>query len=81
MLGILGADRRKLFSILLSEFLLLGSMAGLIAAISVSGILYWLSHNVFDFPYQLNYSVLVLMPLIGMALLGLGGWAGSRQYS
>ncbi len=79
LLRILGAGQRQLLWILLSEFVLLGLLAGTIGGISANGILYWLSQTVFDLPYRINYEVLLLMPVIGMVLVGFGGWAGTRS--
>ncbi|MDR0806998.1 MAG: ABC transporter permease [Enterobacteriaceae bacterium] len=73
----LGAGKRLLRNTLWSEFALLGLAAGITAAIGAEISLWWLQYKVFDFPWQPNYMMWILLPLICAALLSLcGGWLG-----
>lgn len=79
ILRILGVTNRQLRIILLSEFLVLGFMAGVLGVISANGIVYWLARFIFDLPFHLNINLLLYGPLLGMILIVFGGWLGTRS--
>ncbi|WP_140918117.1 putative ABC transporter permease subunit YbbP [Limnobaculum xujianqingii] len=73
----LGAGKRLLRRTLWSEFALLGLAAGITAAIGAEVSLWWLQYKVFDFPWQPNYLMWIVLPPLCAALLSLcGGWLG-----
>ncbi|WP_159566469.1 putative ABC transporter permease subunit YbbP [Budvicia diplopodorum] len=73
----LGAGNRLLRHTLWSEFALIGLAAGITAALGAEISLWWLQYKVFDFPWQPNYLMWILLPMISAALLSLcGGWLG-----
>lgn len=73
----LGAGKRLLRNTLWSEFALLGLAAGVTAALGAEISLWWLQYKVFEFPWQPNYMMWILLPVISAALLSLcGGWLG-----
>jgi putative ABC transport system permease protein len=55
----LGARRRRLWSIQLAEFMLLGSIAGLIAAVFADVAGYVLSKNIFELPFNTSLSLFI----------------------
>lgn len=75
----LGANSAKIFTMVLSEFCLLGFISGFIAALLANGFLAWLSLYVFELPYTFNGWVLSAGPGVGMALVGILGWLGLRE--
>ncbi len=62
-----------------SEFALLGLMAGLAAAFGAEIALWLLQSKVFDFPWQPEWRMWVLLPLCAAILLSIcGSWLGLR---
>ena len=75
----LGASKTLLRSTLWCEFALLGVVAGVAAAIGAEAALWGLQRKVFDFPWQPDYLLWIVLPLTGGLLLSLcGGWLGVR---
>ncbi|TBL89617.1 putative ABC transporter permease subunit YbbP [Hafnia alvei] len=75
----LGAGMRLLRRTLWSEFALLGLVSGIAAAAGAEVALWLLQRQVFDFPWQPNYLMWVLVPISGALLLSLcGGFLGAR---
>ena len=75
----LGAGKRLLRMTLWSEFALLGLVAGLVAAIGAETALAVLQTKVFDFPWEPDWRLWLILPLSGAVLLSLcGGWLGTR---
>ncbi|PHM71578.1 putative ABC transporter permease subunit YbbP [Xenorhabdus kozodoii] len=75
----LGASKKLLRRTLWSEFALLGFMAGLAAALGAEMALGLLQTQVFDFPWQPQWQMWLLLPVISSLLLSLcGGWLGIR---
>ncbi|AXH64426.1 MULTISPECIES: putative ABC transporter permease subunit YbbP [Providencia] len=75
----LGASKKLMRRTLWSEFALLGLMAGLAAAFGAEIALWLLQSKVFDFPWQPEWRMWVLLPLSAAFLLSIcGGWLGLR---
>lgn len=75
----LGASKKLMRRTLWSEFALLGLMAGLAAAFGAELALWLLQSKVFDFPWQPEWRMWVLLPLCAAILLSIcGGWLGLR---
>ncbi|KMJ44245.1 permease [Xenorhabdus khoisanae] len=75
----LGASKKLLRRTLWSEFALLGFMAGVAAAFGAEIALWLLQTQVFNFPWQPQWQMWILLPLISSLLLSLcGGWLGIR---
>ncbi|KFC91259.1 putative ABC transporter permease subunit YbbP [Leclercia adecarboxylata] len=75
----LGAGKKLLRTTLWSEFALLGLVAGLVAAIGAETALAVLQTRVFDFPWEPDWRLWVILPLCGAVMLSLcGGWLGAR---
>lgn len=79
ILRLLGVSNKQLLTILLSEFIVLGFIAGVLGVISANGIVYWLANAIFDLPFYLNFWVLLAGPILGMVLIVFGGWLGTRS--
>lgn len=79
LLRILGISNRQLLWIVLSEFVLLGFLAGAIAVVGAHIMSYWLADRVFGFPYSLNLQFAILLPVVGMVLVSVGGYLGTRR--
>ncbi|WP_151994802.1 putative ABC transporter permease subunit YbbP [Buttiauxella massiliensis] len=75
----LGAGKRLLRTTLWCEFAVLGFVSGLVAAIGAETALGLLQTRVFDFPWEPDWRLWVILPLTGAVLLSLcGGWLGIR---
>lgn len=75
----LGASKKLMRRTLWSEFALLGLMAGLAAAFGAEIALWLLQSKVFDFPWQPEWRMWVLLPLCAAILLSIcGSWLGLR---
>ncbi|MDX7991210.1 putative ABC transporter permease subunit YbbP [Xenorhabdus littoralis] len=75
----LGASKKLLRRTLWSEFALLGFMAGLAAAFGAEVALWLLQTQIFDFPWQPQWQMWILLPIISSLLLSLcGSWLGIR---
>ncbi|MDF3008971.1 MAG: ybbP [Enterobacter kobei] len=75
----LGAGKKLLRTTLWCEFALLGFVAGLVAAIGAETALAVLQTRVFEFPWEPDWRLWVVLPLSGALLLSLcGGWLGTR---
>ena len=79
ILRTLGASRRQLLLGVAAEFVTLGLLAGLLAALSASLIGYVLAEQIFHLPYKFN-AVIWLVGLVGGALgVGITGTLGARS--
>ncbi|WP_338577543.1 putative ABC transporter permease subunit YbbP [Erwinia sp. E_sp_W01_1] len=75
----LGASKKLLRGTLWCEFALLGAVSGIAAAIGAEAALWGLQRKVFDFPWEPDYLLWIILPLTGAVLLSLcGGWLGVR---
>ncbi len=75
----LGAGKKLLRITLWWEFALLGLVSGLVAAMGAETALGLLQTKVFDFPWQPDWRLWVILPVIGAILLSLcGSWLGLR---
>ncbi len=78
LLRTLGASSRTLQWGLLSEFAVLGLIAGLVAAATAQGIAWLLAVQVFDIPYGLSPGLWLISTLAGAGLVMLFGWLSLR---
>jgi putative ABC transport system permease protein len=78
VLRTLGANSRNVAQGLLAEFLALGTLAGLLAALSAIGVGYALAEFVFHVPYHFNPWLIPLGLVIGAVGVGLVGLLGTR---
>jgi len=75
----LGAGKKLLRTTLWCEFALLGLVSGLVAAIGAETALALLQTKVFDFPWEPDWRLWLVLPICGALLLSLcGGWLGTR---
>ncbi len=79
LLRVLGVNNQRLRLILMSEFILLGFLAGVLAVFGANGVEYWLTQTVFNLPYHVNTALLFGLPLVGIILVGIGGWIGTNS--
>jgi len=75
----LGAGKKLLLRTLWCEFALLGCVSGIAAATGAEAALWALQRKVFDFPWQPDYLMWLILPLTGTVILSAcGGWLGIR---
>ncbi|MFL9925844.1 FtsX-like permease family protein [Herbaspirillum lusitanum] len=79
LLRALGATRQQLAGAQRIEVLLVGAVAGLLAATGAAAIGWALAHYVFNFDWALSPWVWLAGMLIGAACAAIGGWAGLRH--
>jgi putative ABC transport system permease protein len=78
VLRTLGASRQQLTAAQVAEFLLLGALAGLLAATGATTVAYFLSDRVFQIPFVVNPLVWAIGVGGGAACVTLAGWLGTR---
>ncbi len=78
ILRTLGASQRQLVSAQIAEFLLLGALAGLVAAAGATAIGWALAEYVFKFPFEFRALVWVYGIVGGALAVTLAGWLGTR---
>ena len=79
MLRTLGATRGVVFQGVAAEFIVLGALAGLLAAAGATAVGYLLATNVFDLQYSPNPWVWILGICGGAALVGIAGVLAARS--
>ena len=79
ILRALGASRAQLMSGLLAEFVLLGLVAGVLAAFAASAAGWVLANEVFRLRYTINPILWLVGPLAGAVGIGLFGFLGTRR--
>jgi putative ABC transport system permease protein len=80
MLRVLGASRRQAALAMLTEFACIGAVAATVAIIVASSLAYYLSHFVFEIPYQFNSSLALTALLAALVLVPLAAWWVIRAY-
>jgi putative ABC transport system permease protein len=78
ILRTLGASQRQLASAQIAEFLLLGALAGLVAAAGATVVGWALATRVFKFPFEFSAMVWVYGIVGGALAVTLAGWLGTR---
>jgi len=78
VLRTLGASRRYLSNSLLTEFCLLGLLAGLMAAAGTELVAYGLYEYLFKLPYGLHLWLWLIGPLSGIIIIGISGNMAAR---
>jgi putative ABC transport system permease protein len=79
ILRALGASRARLVTGLLTEFVLLGLLAGLLAAFAASAAGLVLAREVFHLDYTVNPLLWLIGPVAGAVGIGLFGFLGTRR--
>jgi putative ABC transport system permease protein len=79
ILRTLGASQRQLVSAQIAEFLLVGALAGLVAAAGATAIGWALAEYVFKFPFEFRALVWVYGIVGGALAVTLAGWLGTRE--
>ena len=79
VLRAIGGQRRQLWQVLLVEFLVLGSLAGLLAGAAATGLGVALARGVFHFDYTPNLLLLLTGWLAGMFCAGTAGLVAARR--
>lgn len=75
----LGGSRGRVLAGLLTEFITLGLLAGLVAAFAASATGAALALKIFDIGYQVNPWVWLIGGLGGACGIGVAGWLGTRS--
>jgi len=78
ILRTLGASRRQLVAAQIAEFVVLGALAGLLAATGAAATGYFLSDRVFQIPFTPNPLVWLIGIVGGALAVTLAGWLGTR---
>jgi putative ABC transport system permease protein len=78
LLRALGASHRQLRAGHLAEFIALGVLAGLVAAIGTECLAWVLYSKVLHFDYSFKWPVWIAAPLLGAVLIGAAGYHGTR---
>ena len=79
ILRTLGAGRRRLLNGVIAEFVSLGTLAGMVAAIAASLLGYLLAEHLFQLEYQFNGWVWLIGTVGGGVGIGLAGVLGTRK--
>ena len=81
ILRTLGASQKQLAAAQIAEFLLLGAIAGLVAAAGATAIGWALADRVFKIPFEANPMVWLYGFVGGAVAVTLAGWLGTRSTS
>jgi putative ABC transport system permease protein len=79
ILHTLGARRRVILQGIIAEFVALGALAGLLAALGASAVGYLLAENLFDLDYQFDPLLILFGLAIGAAIVGITGTMATRK--
>ncbi|WP_371826372.1 ABC transporter permease [Caballeronia sp. M1242] len=79
LLRALGASHRQVRSVQVAEFVAVGALSGLMAALGAQGIGYVLASRVFEFHIDCNPWLVPAGVVAGIACAGLGGWLSLRR--
>jgi putative ABC transport system permease protein len=79
LLRALGASHRQVRSVQTAEFIAVGALAGLMAALGAQAIGYVLASRVFEFHIDFNPWLVPAGIAAGIACAGLGGWMSLRS--
>jgi putative ABC transport system permease protein len=74
----LGASSRQLGAAQAIELTLIGALAGFLAAGGAAAVGWAIAHWVFQFDYQVRWSVPILSAAAGAAMALVAGWASLR---
>lgn len=75
----LGASRHQILSGLLTEFVCLGLVAGVLAAFGATLVEWILAHYVFNLSVMINPWIWLFGPLLSMVIIATGGLIGTRH--
>ena len=79
LLHTLGASRRKILQGIAIEFIALGSLAGILAALGASAVGYVLAEQIFKLDYTVNPNLWVIGLLAGTVVVGVTGTLATRK--
>jgi putative ABC transport system permease protein len=79
LLSSLGANRHQILSGLVAEFVCLGLVAGLMAALAATALEAVIANLIFKMDIMVNPWVWLVAPLISVAVIVAGGLAGTRK--
>jgi putative ABC transport system permease protein len=79
LLRVLGAQRRQILLAMLTEFALVGLLAGLVAALGASILAWIISRQVFNLPYGFDVEVLLWSVGASLLVIPLAAWFGLRN--
>ncbi len=79
ILHTLGARRSKILQGVAVEFVVLGSLAGLLAALGATAVGWVLAENLFDLDYRIDASLWVVGLLAGAIIVGVTGTLATRK--
>ena len=79
LLHTLGASRRKILQGIAIEFIALGGLAGILAALGASAVGYVLAEQVFNLDYTVNPYLWVIGLLAGTVVVGVTGTLATRK--
>jgi putative ABC transport system permease protein len=79
LLRALGASHGQIRSVQVAEFVAVGALSGLMAAVGAQGIGYVLAARVFEFHIDFNPWLVPVGIVAGVACAGLGGWLSLRR--
>jgi putative ABC transport system permease protein len=79
LLHTLGASRRKILQGIAVEFVALGSLAGVLAALGATAVGYVLAEQIFDLDYVIDPNLWFIGLLVGTVVVGLTGTLATRK--
>ncbi|WP_097190273.1 ABC transporter permease [Caballeronia arationis] len=79
LLRALGASHKQVRSVQVAEFVAVGALSGLMAALGAQAIGYVLASRVFEFHIDFNPWLVPVGIVAGVACAGLGGWLSLRR--
>lgn len=80
LMRVFGSARRQVTIAYLTEFVVIGFIAALVAVIVANGLAYYLSLHILNIPFQLNVGAAMVSVLLASILIPLAAWIGLRGY-
>lgn len=79
LMRIFGASKHQVRSILILEYVILGSVAGLLGACIAIGVAKYVGYRYFSLQYDIHWWILIVGGLIGAVVMLVGGLLGSYK--
>lgn len=75
----LGASNHRLLKIFMTEFIILGLLAGFIGLVLANIFYIWIAHTILGFTYKFSWSLIIWGPIFSIFIISLAGFMALRK--